>query len=160
MKILVLSDSHGYNANMWRAMEAESPYDVLVHCGDFGEYLDEIRYKADCPVYAVRGNNDYFSNAPREDFFELAGRKILLLHGDRDGVYGGYDRLIYKGLEKGADIIMFGHTHIPYIDQQEGITLVNPGSLTYPRQDRHIPTYAVVEIDGDRKITSELKYLC
>ena len=159
MKILVLSDTHGYNENMWRAMEIESPFDVTVHCGDFGEYLDDIRYNADCPVYAVRGNNDYFSDAPREELFEVSNKKVLLLHGDRDGVYGGYDRIIYKGLEKGADIIMFGHTHIPYIDKQEGIILVNPGSLTYPRQDRHIPTYAVVEILDNGKINAELKYL-
>lgn len=160
MKVLILSDSHGYNQNMWQAMNIEKPYDAVVHCGDFGDDLEEIRYRAGAPVYAVKGNNDYFSDAPRVNLFELCGRKILVVHGDRDGAHSGCDRLIYKGLENGASIVMFGHTHCPYINTLEGITLINPGSLTYPRQDKHIPTYAVLNIENDGKYTAEIKYMC
>lgn len=160
MKVLILSDSHGYNDKMWEAMQTERPYDVLVHCGDFGDDLEEIRFRSSTPVYAVKGNNDYFSDAPREFEFELCGRKILLVHGDRDGVYGGYDRLVYKGLEKGVSIIMFGHTHVPYINTTEGITLINPGSLSYPRQERHIPTYAVLNIGENGSFETDIKYMC
>lgn len=160
MKILVVSDSHGFNDYLWQAINIEKPYDMLVHCGDFGDDLELIRFKADSAFYAVKGNNDYFADAPRECLFSASGKNVLVVHGDRDGVYSGVDRLVYKGLEKNADIILFGHTHYPYNKSVEGIRLINPGSLTYPRQNGHAPSYAVVEIDDNGKVTSDIKYLC
>ena len=42
---------------------------------------------------------------------------------------------------------MFGHTHRPYLSQEEGLTVLNPGSLSFPRQDGRKPTYMLMEID-------------
>ena len=48
---------------------------------------------------------------------------------------------------KGADIVMFGHTHIPVIDYDDDIIALNPGSLSHPRQEGHQPSYILMEID-------------
>lgn len=58
-----------------------------------------------------------------------------------------------------ADIVMFGHTHKPHFEQKDGITVLNPGSLAYPRQEGRKGSYMIMEIDEDRKIRFEQKYL-
>ena len=52
-------------------------------------------------------------------------------------------------LENGAEIIMFGHTHEPIIEKYPGITVINPGSLSRPRQDGHRPTYIVMTVEDN-----------
>ena len=59
---------------------------------------------------------------------------------------------------RNADIVMFGHTHKPYFSQKDGLTVLNPGSLSYPRQDGRKPSYMVMEIDEEGKAHYEQKY--
>ena len=54
---------------------------------------------------------------------------------------------------------MFGHTHKPYLDVQEGLTVLNPGSLSYPRQEDRRPSYIWMEIDEEGKAHYEIRYL-
>ena len=61
---------------------------------------------------------------------------------------------------RGADIVLFGHTHRPVIDtSEEGIIAVNPGSLSYPRQDGRKPSYALMEIDRFEKVHFTIAYI-
>ncbi len=65
----------------------------------------------------------------------LLGKKIFLTHGDLYGVKYGTERLGYAAEERGADIVLFGHTHIPheeYISAQKPYYLFNPGSISSP----------------------------
>ena len=48
---------------------------------------------------------------------------------------------------RGKDIVMFGHTHKPYLDTEDGITILNPGSLSYPRQEGRRSSYMIMTID-------------
>ena len=57
------------------------------------------------------------------------------------------------------DIVMFGHTHRPVIEVEQDITLINPGSISYPRQADGIPTYIMLEIDDNGEMTFNLKYV-
>ena len=57
------------------------------------------------------------------------------------------------------DIVMFGHTHRPLIDRGDNITAVNPGSISYPRQDGKRPSYIVMETDGSGEAHFEIRYL-
>ena len=67
--------------------------------------------------------------------------------------YGGApDALRYFGLQNHADVVMFGHTHVPYLEKTDDLILLNPGSISKPRQDNKIPTYTVMEIREDGKI--------
>lgn len=159
MKILIVSDTHGYEGNLCKAIEKEKPFDMLIHCGDLGKDLYELQMMVDCPVAAVAGNNDYFYNLKASDLIMIKNHKVLITHGNREGVYYGVDNLLYKAIENGADIVMFGHTHIPFVDELNGVLFVNPGSLTYPRQDKHFPTYAVMEIDENGMVKTDIKYL-
>ena len=54
---------------------------------------------------------------------------------------------------------MFGHTHKPYMEEDNELLVLNPGSLSLPRQEGHRPTYIVMEIADDGQISSELCYL-
>ena len=160
MKVLVVSDTHGYNGNMLKAIEREKPFDLLVHCGDLSMDIEELMAYVDCPVYACAGNNDFFYNLKQEEQFYISDKKALLTHGHRQGVSYDLTKLLYKAEECDAEIVFFGHTHVPFIDEIEGITFINPGSLTYPRQERHIETYVVMNIDTDGNIDADIKYVC
>ena len=60
---------------------------------------------------------------------------------------------------RGMDIVMFGHTHRPVIEVEDDITLINPGSISYPRQADGIPTYIMLEIDDNGEMTFDLRYV-
>lgn len=51
------------------------------------------------------------------------------------------------GEKKQVDVVMFGHTHVPFIDIGHTLTILNPGSLSYPRQASRKPTFLLMEID-------------
>ena len=64
-----------------------------------------------------------------------------------------------EALGRGMDIVMFGHTHKPLLDNSKGIIMLNPGSVSYPRQDGHLPSYALMEIDSSGEAHYMIKYL-
>ena len=57
------------------------------------------------------------------------------------------------------DIAMFGHTHRPYLEQERDVTVLNPGSMSYPRQEGRKPSYMVMEIDGNGDASYTIKYI-
>lgn len=71
MKILVVSDTHGHDENLMRALQRELPIDALIHCGDLEGSEEYIPEAVECPCYFVRGNNDFFSDLPKEEEFTL-----------------------------------------------------------------------------------------
>lgn len=147
MKVLIVSDTHGYDQNFEAAINQEAPIDALIHCGDIEGSEDYFEALAECPVYMVRGNNDFFSDLPGERVFELSGYRIFLTHGHYYGVSMGAEHIMDEGLDRGVDIVMFGHTHRPLLIQESDITVLNPGSLSFPRQEGRKPTYMIMEID-------------
>ncbi len=58
MRVLVISDTHGYHKNLDRVLELERPYQQVIHLGDLEGDEDYLEAAAGCPVEAVRGNND------------------------------------------------------------------------------------------------------
>ena len=159
MKILIISDTHGSHKNFDRVIEKERPLDMLIHLGDVEGDEDYIPAVADCPVHMVSGNNDYNLDLPAQDIFNIGDYKVLVVHGHTFYVYRGVERLKQYALQNNIDIVMFGHTHKPYFSQKDGLTVLNPGSLSYPRQDGRKPSYMVMEIDEEGKAHYEQKYL-
>jgi putative phosphoesterase len=147
MKILVVSDTHGHDRNLQRVLYKVKPVDVLIHCGDVEGGENHIRQIAECPCYFVKGNNDYFSELPREEIITIGGKKIMLTHGHMYGVSIDTAMLEDEARSRGVEIVMFGHTHRPFLEQKEGLTLLNPGSLSYPRQAGRLPAFLIMEID-------------
>lgn len=159
MKILVLSDSHGNNDRLEEVIELEKPFDCLIHCGDVegAEYM--ISQIADSPVHIVSGNNDFFSSLSPEEEFDIEGIRFFITHGHYYYVSMGPERIINEGIERGSDVVIFGHTHRPYVDDSSGILVMNPGSIAYPRQEGRLPSYIVLTIDDDGEMEPEIKFL-
>ena len=86
-----------------------------------------------------------------EEIIEIEGYKILVTHGHYYYVNSGVDNLKAYAREQGVDIAMFGHTHVPYFEVDDELTILNPGSLTYPRQMGRKPTFLMMEIDDNGK---------
>lgn len=158
MKILVVSDSHGRNVYLEKVLETVEP-DMLIHLGDLEGSEIFIQNKVSCPVEMVPGNNDYFSDLEREKMITIGRYKVLLTHGHRYRVHFGTETLKDWARQMGADIVMFGHTHIPLLDTSTDVTALNPGSISQPRQEGRIPTYAIVELDRNGEIHFTLNYV-
>ena len=77
MKVLVVSDTHGRDESLEMAVALEQPFDYLIHCGDVEGREFFIEALAECPCTIVAGNNDFFSDLPREDEILLEGHKIM-----------------------------------------------------------------------------------
>ncbi|NCB92598.1 MAG: metallophosphoesterase [Clostridia bacterium] len=152
MKILVVSDTHGHDKNLERVLYKVKPVDALIHCGDVEGMENHIRMIAECPCYLVRGNNDYFSDLPREEMITLGGYKIMITHGHMYGVSMDMSMLEEEARSREVQIVMFGHTHRPFLEQKKGLTLLNPGSLSYPRQAGRKPSFLIMEIDKNGEV--------
>lgn len=159
MKILIVSDTHGRDENLKKVVEMTKPFDCLIHLGDVEGSENYIRRMVSCPVRIVSGNNDFFSELPREIEFEIGAYKVLMTHGHYYYVSLNTEELRRQARTRGKDIVMFGHTHKPYLDVQEDLTVLNPGSLSYPRQEGRRPSYIWMEIDEEGKAHYEIKYL-
>lgn len=159
MKILIVSDTHRRNDNFIKIIEKMPRPDMVIHCGDVegGEYA--ISQCAGCPVEMVAGNNDFFSDLPREREFMLGDYKVWLTHGHSYYVSMGNEMLKQEAVAKGVDIVMYGHTHKPVIEIEHDIIAVNPGSLAYPRQEGRRASYVMMEIDERGKAHFNLKFL-
>lgn len=149
MKILVVSDTHKKHNNLERVLRLEAPIDLLIHLGDAEGYEDEIARMAGCPLQIIAGNNDFFSDLEKERELRIGRYKILLTHGHYYYVSTGIEDLKREAAGRNADIVMFGHTHRPLIDYGKHVITINPGSISYPRQEGKKPTYVIMEIDSD-----------
>ena len=152
MRILVISDSHGKNDDVKQVIEQVGDIDMFIHLGDIERGPEYIRQLANCETHMIAGNNDYDIDLPATDSFMIADKKVFITHGHRFYVGAGLDKLRQYGIDNGYDIVMFGHTHVPYLEKTDDLILLNPGSISKPRQDNKIPTYTVMEIREDGKI--------
>lgn len=159
MKVLVVSDTHGYLDNLERAVEAEAPFDLLVHCGDVEGQERSIETIARRPAWIVAGNNDFFGKLPKELTFSIGRNRAFLTHGHTYGIGYGRERIFAEARRRGCDLVFVGHTHIPMIQESGQVLLMNPGSLTYPRQRGRNPSYGVIEVGEDGEIRAEIRYL-
>ena len=151
LKILVLSDSHRCVGAMYDAAMLEKP-DVIFHLGDHVSDAQELSYALD-PIdfYEVRGNCDFGAQAPETILTELAGVRFFLTHGHLFGVKSNLTRLKLEANRVGAQVVLFGHTHRAFCEQNGGVWYLNPGAA---KND----CYGVVEV-RDGKIHCALKTL-
>ncbi len=148
MRIAVVSDTHGNNKEIIEKLSEMEKPDILFHLGDY--VMDGVKISKTFGLESVivKGNGDYFNTEYKEDeFIEIAGKKIFLTHGHKYGVNSGMQKLYYKGLELGADIVLFGHIHIPVIEKIEDMIIMNPGSPSLPRSVEKIKTFGIIEIE-------------
>ncbi len=165
MRIGLVSDTHGDPVGWERAISALGEVDIMLHAGDvlyhgifnpITESYDPRRlaemlnsYKA--PVVHARGNCDSevdqlaLNNHILSDFaFAWCdGVKILVTHGHKYPE----EYIVKLASRSGIDLIHVGHTHAPLIKSLDGVTVVNAGSCSLPKQPGEFPTAGYLE-DG------------
>ena len=105
------------------------------------------------------GNNDFFSELPREEDFEIQGKHIFITHGHYYYVTMNEEYLKKEAKKRGVDIVMYGHTHRPAYSKKDGLITLNPGSIAYPRQIGREPSYMIMEIDENGTVNVQLMYV-
>ena len=122
--------------------------DLIIQLGDVTDDADVMEAMLDREVRRVPGNCDYAFGAPHEIFLETGGYKLLAVHGHAHGVKRGLSRLADESVRKGANIALYGHTHVAKEDHLGGVYLFNPGSAALPK-DGQKKSMAFLEIGED-----------
>ena len=152
-RIIVFSDTHKNIEPCIKLIENIKDIDMIIHAGDHWSDARELEgIFPDIPVKYVKGNCD-FALAPLEELIETEGKKIFVTHGHLYDVKlqpDRYDTIKERGIELGADVVVFGHTHIPYNINLGNITLLNPGSVKYTRN------FGIIEIENSKIGTAVL----
>ncbi|MGH9263532.1 MAG: metallophosphoesterase family protein [Acidimicrobiales bacterium] len=154
--VVVVSDTHIRRARARKLPDRAYAHldraDVILHAGDIlvGEVLDELRGFA--PVHAVLGNNDaeLVGVLPETVSLELDGVRLAMIH-DSGSSQGRAGRMRRRFPD--ADVVVFGHSHIPWDDSGvDGQLLFNPGSPTERRSQPH-HTLGTLDLDGGRVVS-------
>lgn len=149
-EIIIASDTHGRNEVLHQLEQAYPKADLFVHCGDLEDYA------SDYPHWVfVRGNNDLDYDMPDSRIINIAGVRMYITHSHHFGYYDREHRLAAQGRRENCQVVIYGHTHVPQAEKVDGIWLINPGSMTFPR-DGNTPCYAKMIIEDDGSIHVDL----
>ena len=157
MKCLCFSDSHGNIRYLKSALERHRDAEVVFFLGDGLSDLERVMpVIGDKAVLSVKGNCDIFGalsgkEVEKTSAITLEGVRVVFTHGDLYGAKYGFDGLSRLGEERGADVVLYGHTHYAlekYISLEErGLYLLNPGTVGGVYQK---PTYGVLNLENGR----------
>lgn len=143
----IVSDSHGRFRPLEQMVEQAPDVAAWIHCGDYSDDGDDLAVYTGVPVYTVRGNNDIMSAAPDCRKVTIGGLTIVAVHGHQ---WYGTERLAklrQLARDNDAGLVLFGHTHRRFCEHGDDAVIVNPGSISLPRDGR-VGTYAVCAIAG------------
>lgn len=131
MRLLVLSDSHGDAFTLRKAIRQNSNADAVIFLGDG---IHDWEYVTESPInktlIAVRGNCDFYENRyPLKAIEEFDGVKVYCTHGHSEKVKYSTEMLKEKARECGATIALYGHTHTAKSEYDDGLYVMNPGSV-------------------------------
>ena len=149
MKIGIISDTHIIHRidsinDSW-IETAFKDTQMIIHAGDLER--PELVGAFNQPVYAVRGNCDPFTDTlPLTRSIETEAGLITVAHRVEDA---------RAALSERSVVMIYGHTHIPVISQQENLLVINPGSARLPRGG-FPASVAVLEISS-KVLKAELK---
>lgn len=149
MKFLVFSDSHEYTSGMDYAIEKHKHINHIIHCGDMASdvlYLHHV-YGSTHSICGVCGNNDYSAPDPFHRVVFCGRQKIYVTHGHREHVKSSLYTLKSKAMSSGCGICIFGHTHKQFFEEQDGLVILNPGSIGYFKQEYAVITVEAIQIN-------------
>ena len=158
MRLLVISDTHGYLEAARKVIVLQGPWDHIIHLGDSA--LDAVSLAAELGVdiLALRGNNEYPGSPSAQDIliFSAGGVTFYAVHGhelDLNHWGGDLERdlseLARRAALAGAKAALFGHTHVPLVREVNGVLLVNPGGIGLGDQCK---TYAIITIEANKQL--------
>lgn len=131
MRLIVTSDTHRNSRDFFSIIERHADStDLFINLGDSEKEIEMLeisipKLKIEC----VAGNCDRGSALPLYKMLNCKGKKVLITHGHLFYVKHGYQKLQEFAKQEGADICLFGHTHIPYSEVVDGIQFLNPGAV-------------------------------
>ena len=146
MKILVVSDSHGDYNSFNDLVRRQSKAEIVIFLGDGCEEFYDVKSNHPEKMFiGVKGNNDWGCSLPLCEERVIEGKKFFITHGHIERVKFGLDVLKQAARARGADIVLFGHTHVPYYEYDSGMYVMNPGAVR-----RFDCSYGVIDIqNGD-----------
>jgi putative phosphoesterase len=143
----VIADTHGLLRP--QALQALAGVELIIHAGDIGNPKVLANLSRLAPVQAVRGNvdrGDWAAALPRTRVVEVGGLHLYVLHElfslDLDPAAAGFAAVIY------------GHTHSPHLERQNGVLYLNPGSAG-PRRFTLPVTLALLRLQ-DASLTAQV----
>jgi len=166
--IYVISDTHVPERMAklpQKFLDKIKPHDVIFHAGDFVNWETFKELESRATLYAVCGNMDHpkiKDCLDKKKLVSMQGKRIGSLHSLQVGslrslqvgIYHGsgspfgLGEKVYEEFEEKPDVIIFGHSHIPYNTKKDKTLLFNPGSLS-GNMTGPFATYGVLTIDGD-----------
>lgn len=153
MRILVVSDTHGSGELLEQALLAQPQAAAVIHLGDGAREAQDMADKfPQLPFYPVRGNCDWgrlADDLPISRLERFAGRRVFCTHGHAYDVKSGLYRAVMAARENKADVLLYGHTHQALADYEDGLYILNPGSLS--RGGR--PSYGLLDITPQGIVT-------
>ncbi|PGF18248.1 YfcE family phosphodiesterase [Natrinema sp. CBA1119] len=156
--IAILSDTHSRRGHELEgeALTAAREADTVIHAGDFTSETALEDFQNECDrLFAVHGNADepaVCDRLPTARVVEAGGVRFAVTHR-RDG---GETGLAMFGRSRGADVVVFGHSHRPTVIETDDITLLNPGSHADPRGNQ--PGFATLEERDDGGLEGSIRH--
>lgn len=144
MQIVVVSDSHGRNEVFAKIRQLHPNASAYLCCGD--TECDDVFLDG---FVTVLGNNDYGKAYPHHLIIDLGEIRIYMTHGDRIPRLGMMERFAATAKAENCALFLFGHTHIFEVVEEEGVTIVNPGSI-YHNRDGSLASYALITVEDGR----------
>ena len=146
MRILVISDTHKRIGRVIDLLKGDHRFDRIIHLGDHVSDAEDIEHIIGLPVDYVAGNCDWGSSSVAYDkTLMFAGKRFYVCHGHRVHVKHG-DQVLRQLIRKeGYDMALYGHTHQAAIAYEDDSIIMNPGSISLPRDGS--PSYGVIHID-------------
>lgn len=153
MRVLVVSDTHRDEYALRRAILSQPRAEVVIHLGDGEE--EAILMKESFPdkmFVLVRGNCDWNSMLPVKAEITLMQKRLFCTHGYTYRVKMGLWDAKAAARDAKADILLYGHTHVAQTDYEDGLYIMNPGSLHGSQG-----TYGIIDITSAGIVTNILK---
>lgn len=146
MKIIVMSDSHGNYSALNRIVQ-DFFADIYIHLGDGERELNRIYTQhPDKKILHVAGNCDFASLSESEILISPDNKNVIFAtHGHRHGVKSSLESLKNTARKKGANILLYGHTHARFNEYDNGLYTMNPGSVSCPRDGKR-PSFGIIEL--------------
>ena len=145
MKVLVVSDTHGDISKALSEIKKHTNIELIIHLGDYISDARKIANEAKIDVECVKGNLDITRAGDNNKVIEIEGHRLYLTHGHKENIKFGLTKLYFTAESKECDIALFGHSHVPFHDEYNNITFINPGSISQGRHGSE-NSYAILEI--------------